>query len=265
MIRVLAIGNSFSQDATHYLHQIAAADRTDMEVVNLYIGGCSLERHWRNIVTGAADYLYELNGHSQERYVSVQEALAEEAWDVIVTQQASHDSGWPDSYEPFLGNMAAYVRGQCPAARLLMQKTWAYEPDSTHDCFARYHNSQKEMFDRLNSAYQKASERVGIPLIPCGDVIQALRCEKPFQYGTGGLSLCRDGFHMSYVYGRYAVAAAWYGTITGRKLAGNSYVPQTSMTEEKATENLLKLIQNTVDEIVGKRRVQETKPELLQT
>ena len=55
MIKILAIGNSFSQDATHYLHQIAAADQVDMKVVNLYIGGCSLERHWNNIQNKASE------------------------------------------------------------------------------------------------------------------------------------------------------------------------------------------------------------------
>lgn len=255
MIRILAIGNSFSQDATHYLHQIAAADGRETKVVNLYIGGCSLERHWENILTGSADYLYELNGHSRERYVSVQEALAEEAWDAVVTQQASHDSGWPDSYDPFLDNMAACVKEQCPAARFYLQKTWAYELDSTHSRFVRYHNNQKEMFERLSAAYQKASERVGVPLIPCGDVIQVLRRKKPFQYEAGGLSLCRDGFHMSYIYGRYALAAAWYGTITGRKLEGNSYIPQTSLTDEKAETDLLHLIQETVDAVVREKEV----------
>ena len=64
MIKILAIGNSFSEDATHYLHQIAAADQVDMKVGNLYIGGCSLERHWNNIQTNAAEYLYEENGAS---------------------------------------------------------------------------------------------------------------------------------------------------------------------------------------------------------
>ncbi len=250
MIHILAIGNSFSQDAAYYLHQIAAADGTETKVVNLYIGGCSLERHWRNVVTEAADYLYELNGDSQGRYVSVQEALAEEAWDVIVTQQASHDSGWAETYDPFLENLARYIEKQCSGARFLMQKTWAYELDSTHDCYARYHNNQQEMFQRLSVAYQAASERVGVPLIPCGDVIQALRGKKPFQYEAGGLSLCRDGFHMNYIYGRYALAATWYGAITGRKLEGNCYIPQTSLTEEKAQEDLLRLIQRTVDEIV---------------
>ena len=48
-IKILAIGNSFSQDATRYLHQFASAAGIDTKVVNLYIGGCPLERHWKNI------------------------------------------------------------------------------------------------------------------------------------------------------------------------------------------------------------------------
>ena len=74
-MKILAIGNSFSQDATHYLHQIAAADQVDLDVVNLYIGGCSLERHWMNIQNEAEEYLYEENGESAGMHVSIQAAL----------------------------------------------------------------------------------------------------------------------------------------------------------------------------------------------
>lgn len=130
MINILAIGNSFSQDATHYLNQIAKEDCVETKVVNLYIGGCSLERHWSNVQSGAEDYLYELNGKSTEKYISIQEALKEERWDYIVTQQASHDSGWTDTYEPFLENLTRYIRKQAPWAEILLQETWAYEIDS---------------------------------------------------------------------------------------------------------------------------------------
>ena len=71
MIKILAIGNSFSQDATYYLHQIAAADDVDIKVVNLYIGGCSLERHWNNIQNEAEEYLLEENGCSCFRSLSI--------------------------------------------------------------------------------------------------------------------------------------------------------------------------------------------------
>ena len=49
MLRILAVGNSFSEDATYYLHQILEIAGVENQVVNLYIGGCSLEKHWRNI------------------------------------------------------------------------------------------------------------------------------------------------------------------------------------------------------------------------
>ncbi|MGN1128615.1 MAG: DUF4886 domain-containing protein, partial [Candidatus Flemingiibacterium sp.] len=45
MLKVLSIGNSFSQDAQRWLHDIAAADGVELLAKNLYIGGCSLERH----------------------------------------------------------------------------------------------------------------------------------------------------------------------------------------------------------------------------
>ncbi len=47
-MNILAIGNSFSQDATRYLHAVMQAGGVAGRVVNLYIGGCSLEQHWRN-------------------------------------------------------------------------------------------------------------------------------------------------------------------------------------------------------------------------
>jgi len=54
MIRILAIGNSFSVDALHYFKQTADAAGIETECVNLYIGGCSLERHAENIQNDSA-------------------------------------------------------------------------------------------------------------------------------------------------------------------------------------------------------------------
>ena len=55
-MHVLAIGNSFSMDAARYLHAIARADGEKLEIANLYIGGCSLERHFRNMLTDEERY-----------------------------------------------------------------------------------------------------------------------------------------------------------------------------------------------------------------
>lgn len=248
--KILAIGNSFSEDATYYLHKITTAAGIDTKVVNLYIGGCPLEHHWQNIESGERAYVYQLNGVITDRYVSIQEALAEEAWDYIVTQQASHDSGWAVTYEPFLGLLLEYIKKQVPGAEILLQETWAYEIDSTHGCFMRYHRNQKEMYEKLRECYYEAANRYDLRLIPCGDAIQALREKEPFIVQEGGQTLCRDGFHMHYLYGRYALACVWAKKLFGISLKDNSYFPHSHFTpEEVADENKVAVIREFVDEL----------------
>ena len=48
-VKILSIGNSFSEDATAYLHKISEAGNCPIDISNLYIGGCSLHMHACNI------------------------------------------------------------------------------------------------------------------------------------------------------------------------------------------------------------------------
>jgi hypothetical protein len=50
-MKILSIGNSFSQDAQRYISKIAAARGEELYTKNLHIGGCSLERHHSNMLT----------------------------------------------------------------------------------------------------------------------------------------------------------------------------------------------------------------------
>src|SRR5690625_7172324 len=48
VLRILAIGNSFSEDAIeNYLHELAAEAGIKMIIGNMYIGGASLDLHWK--------------------------------------------------------------------------------------------------------------------------------------------------------------------------------------------------------------------------
>ena len=250
MIKVLAIGNRFSEDATHYLHQIAKADDVDMKVVNLYIGGCSLKQHWENIQSGEKLYLFQENGYSTDQYVSIPDAIAMEDWDYVVTQQVSHESGILETYTPYIENIQAYIKEELPNAEMLLQQTWAYEVDSLHSGFWNYHQNQQEMYERLTDAYKKVANEIGVRLIPCGDVIQELRKEKPFLYNEGGMSLCRDGFHMNVIYGRYTLGAVWYKAITNNSVLNNAYIPQTKLLPEfVCNEEILQVIKQMIENI----------------
>ena len=246
-IKILAIGNSFSEDATHYLHQIAKCSGVDTKVVNLYIGSCSLETHGRNIRTKEKAYRYELNGDHTDRMVSIDEILLEDSWDYIVTQQVSYLSGELETYYPWLTEVISLCKETNPDAKIYLHKTWAYEIDSQHGGFARYHNSQQEMYEKITQCSDYVAQEEHIELIPCGDVIQAVRKIPPFVYEEGGLSLCRDGFHMSFIYGRYLLAATWAVTLLGIDLIENTYLPKTIWeTGVDAQEEILKVIKELV-------------------
>ena len=246
-VKVLSIGNSFSQDAQRWLHAIASDEGQKIECVNLYIGGCSLKRHWENVSGNRAEYTPERNGMPVgDRTVSAGEIVSLPGWDVVTLQQVSHESGQYETYLPYLSLMAEWIRDTAPGARVVLQQTWAYENDSTHSEFCRYENSQSLMYSKLRRAYLQASVLIQAPLIPVGDVIQALRALPEFDYPRGGRSLCRDGFHLSLGLGRYTAAAAWYLFLFRRPIRG-SFAPE-GLTEEEM--DLIPLIRRTAERIV---------------
>lgn len=249
-VKILAIGNSFSQDATRYLHQTALAAGVDTKIVNLYIGGCPLERHWKNIETDERAYGYQLNGVITERSASISEVLAEESWDYITLQQASHDSGWLVSYEPFLGLILAYLKEKAPSAKILMHETWAYDIGSSHGSFMRYNRDQAEMFEKLHACYTQMAEKYGLELIPAGEVIQKVRSLPEFDVAKGGQTLCRDGFHMGHDYGRYLLALVWTRKLLQVSVKDNTFVPDSLCIKEAPQENLLQILRDAADQWV---------------
>lgn len=219
-MKLLSIGNSFSVDAQRWLHTFAIENGIELQTGNLYIGGCSLETHWKNIEANATDYTYYVNGAEEGCPMSIAAALALDTWDVVTLQQASHFSGEWQTYEPYLTDIAAVVRAAQPQAKLYFHQTWAYEVDSAHEGFVTYNNNQSEMFHRILDASAAAAQRIDAQILPVGEVIQALRRELPaFDYPNGGVSLNRDGFHLSLDYGRFAAAATWLYALFGQPIA----------------------------------------------
>lgn len=211
MIKILAIGNSFSQDATALLPLMSEA----LFVRNLFIGGCSLSRHCMNIREDKSEYLYEENGAELTgEKVSIRRALESETWDFVTLQQASGLSGMEESFYPYLPELCMYIR-KFTAAETVLHRTWAYERGSTHPDFARYGNDPHTMWNAIKAAYDSVAAREGMRIIDVGQAIYDLRLSPVFDYANGGSALCRDGFHLSYNYGRFVAAAVWCKFFTG--------------------------------------------------
>lgn len=249
MLKILAIGNSFSQDSTTYLYDLAVSGGVELKLVNLYIGGCSLERHWINVHEKNTNYDYQLNGKSTGRYVGILEALEEEEWDIITMQQCSGFSGIIETYYPYIRKLSDYIKEHVPGAKQLIHQTWAYEIDSNHDQFFFYHKNQQEMYQRLQQCYNTVAQELSAQIIPFGEVVQKLRTIPAFDYENGGLSLCRDGFHMDYIYGRYALAATWYEYVLNGNILDNNYIPG-EVDGRVALEEIIEMIKCCVHDVI---------------
>ena len=216
-MNILAIGNSFSQDATRYLYDFAKAAGKELTVVNLYIGGCSLERHYRNMLSGERAYELEYNGHRTGFKVSLSEALLNRAWDYVTVQQASPKSVDYDTYQPYLNELAAYIRRCSPKSKLLVHETWAYEQGSDRLANIGY-NDYLDMYRDLHAAYEQAAKDIHAEaILPCGTLLMAL--------SSRGLTVHRDTFHASKGLGRCALALVWLRAITGANV-GSLTLPE---------------------------------------
>ena len=250
-MKILSIGNSFSQDAHRWLYDICKSVDIDVYNVNLYIGGCSLQSHWNKFCSDEEAYDYEVKACSKGK-VALRNALKAEKWDVITFQQVSGDSGKYETYEPYLSDLFREVKAACPNAKFYIHKTWAYEIGSEHSGFVAYNNDQHEMYRCLSEANIKASQSIGAEIIPSGDIIQYLRDNTTeFDYKNGGLSLNRDGFHLSLGYGRFAAALTWYCKLFGGKASDICVVPNwAAETGSEADEKILNIIKNAVDTVI---------------
>ena len=225
-VKILAIGNSFSEDAVEeHLSGLVRAEGLDAVICNMYIGGCSIERHVKNLREDIPDYRYrkiDPSGKMTEVYgYTLEKVLAEEEWDYISVQQASHYSGLPETYE-LLPELVNFIRERVPEDAVIMfHQTWAYSPDSSHGGYANYGRDQMNMYNAIISTVNQETEKVGIELIiPCGTAIQNARTS------VLGTDMTRDGYHLSRPAGRYVAACTWLEAVLGVNPVGNTYCPE---------------------------------------
>ena len=226
-VRILAIGNSFSQDAVEqYLHELAEAEGIPTIIGNMFIGGCSLERHVKNARDNAPAYAYRkigTDGKKREKgKMSLETVLADEDWDYVSLQQASPFSGMYETYEASLPELIEYVKARLPKkTKLMLHQTWAYASTSRHSGFKNYNCNQLTMYQAIADAVKKAAKANKIKIvIPSGTAIQNARTS------FIGDHLNRDGYHLDVKIGRYTAACTWFERIFKHNVVGNPYAPE---------------------------------------
>jgi hypothetical protein len=185
-VKLLTIGNSFSNNAISQLPAIAKAGGKDLIVGRTSLGGCSLERHAKHLAAALADpesaegrpygnspvFGEALAG---KKTVSLPEALAAQKWDFVTIQEWSQWSFRPEHQEPWAKQLIGAIRTYAPTAEILIHQTWAYRED--HPWYKKGDGlTQQKMFDGLVAAYRELSARHGgLRIIPTGAALQAAR------------------------------------------------------------------------------------------
>jgi len=180
---VLTIGNSFADNATAYLPDLAKAGGKNLILFRANIGGASLERHAFHLAKA------EANSNDPEgrpyrgrpdpktgaaRDFSLPEALSCQAWDFVTLQQVSQLSFRPETYHPYTEQLIAAVRKNAPTAEILIHQTWAYRMD--HPLFRVGDGfTPRAMYLGIRYAYDQLADQTKFRILVVGDAFHLAR------------------------------------------------------------------------------------------
>ena len=265
MIKVLAIGNSFSQNALMFFDELTEASGNRTISQNGMIGGCSLGRHMRHVDAFEADPKNS-EGQPYPGRKSLKDLLTQEAWDVVTLQQASSKSYKPETYHPHIERLMVYIKKHAPQAEVVMHQTWAYREDHS---FWGGDLDTDEMYKRLRKTYDDMAAEMGLRLIPCGDAFESARQDPAWGRFVQDQSFDREtavypklpeaeknSLHLSYWWkttdtddgkpmlmddrfhantkGKYLLGCVWFEFLFGESVVGNSFVPDGVSANEAA-------------------------------
>ncbi len=208
-LKILAIGNSFTSNATAFMPWLINQLNGDsICIARLIQTACTLQMHWNSHLKDSPDYyfFYSDNGKWVNSDVkNIDTVLELLDWDAIVIQQASHLSGIYSTYQPYLDNLVSLFYETNPGAKLAWHYTWAYTPGTTNAAFKDYGSDSEKMYNAIIDAGDKASKNFDIT-IPSATLIKLMREE--FKEVENGFT--EDGLHISYDPALFALTSLWY-------------------------------------------------------
>ena len=225
-LKVLCIGNSFSQDTVTYLAEVALDLGCRPVIGNLYIGGCPIAKHYENIANDLPVYRFDRNdgtGWQQTPETKLSQAIASEDWDWICIQHGSSHGGYytEDASYQDLPALVQAIQAQS-RAKIAFNLTWVGDPEKDRPEMIRFQRDQLRYFQAICAITQRLVAPIpGIALIsPTGTAVQNARA-LGFNH-----RMCRDGFHLSWDLGRYLAALTFYRALTGEAIDGIRWMPE---------------------------------------
>ena len=245
-LKVLAIGNSFSASLGPYFGEVARAAGCEVDFCAVSIGGCTLERHVREIGISETNSVYfgcwTLWTYASEGWtkrpkwadrvcrgdgtnLNELDALRADKWDIVTIQQASPSSWRPETFEPWATRLIDVIRREAPQAEIVIQETWSYNSRA---------RPVAEMYGKLSENYKQLSAGHGnLRIIPTGTAVENFR-RSLGTYDPAKDVVGRDrerdgkkfydGIHLN-PDGQYLQALVWTAKLFNRDISSVGFVP----------------------------------------
>lgn len=245
-IKILSIGNSFSQDTMEHLAEILKSlGYEKIKLGNLYIGGCSINQHYDKIETNAKKYEYytnDGNGWICTPETSSVDAIESDTWDWISIQPGTGDGSRatdPESYKN-LPKLCAKVRALANEnVKLAFTMTWFGEPSNEHPEMVSYNGDQLKMYRLLTEIIQNTV----LPM-NCVDVITPMGTAVQNARTSSLEAVCRDGYHLTFDTGRYFAGLTFVKALLGENIDNIEYSPEG--VDEKAKKIAIESANNAI-------------------
>lgn len=208
-LKILAIGNSFTNNATYFMPWfVNQLNEDSVCVAKLTRTGCTLSMHWGYHLENKPEYEFYYSDEGDWKLTAINTidmALTVFDWDIIIIQQASGMAGDYSTFQPALEYLVGHFRATNPNVKVAWHYTWPYKEGTVHADFYRYDNDPQKMYDAILKTGDLASQGLEIKL-PSATLIWEMRRQYPEvtdQFST-------DGFHISSGLGSFALSTLWY-------------------------------------------------------
>ena len=227
-LRVLTIGNSHTVDSNLMLYTVFRKEMPNQKVMlgNMYYSGCSVSQHVDHFENNQPVYVYYKNngsGWEQHKGKTLEDALKEQAWDIIILHEMNNGTATESTYQnDNYQKLINYFKEKTVyAPKIIYNLGWA-NPTSEELWKLGYPgdwvNSYKQNWGDYTTMFTKMVELVDKNVLPMKDISGMIPTGTAFCYARNELGktdeeLYRDYTHLSDL-GSLLTAYLWYAVIT---------------------------------------------------
>lgn len=229
-LRILFIGNSFTQDAVHLLPNLIeeGAGIKTVKLAMMYYGGSIIEQHNQGYVTNTTNFTYYAKPTGVGAWISykgysVQDIVKSDDWDIISIQEHTGRTFswvWSDAEKSSINELVNKIKADQPrkTPKIVYIMSQAYHNmDKSGDTRNTFGTTSEHYASIVAQGKKVVNETSVEMIIPTGTVLQNLRSSS--LNNTNGLT--RDGYHMDYGLSRYAAASAVFEMLITPKYGVN--------------------------------------------